>query len=374
MIEWYKNNNSVICSSKLNESFESGNVNKKLKCKYSDLKENNLFYLTKTLINKINLLQKNQQKTNIKLTSLLSILMSRILNKSNNEISHYDFSIKTSKKLKNIDNNNEYHHIINNYKTKNKSYNNNSFTIERQNHKFLHENFDKKNEFNLSNIFRLQNDNNNKKSINTNNINNNNCLSLNNSINTNTKKAIPSPINNTNTSLKLPLMDNNIKNNIYEYNYLKSDSKYNTESNLSSSNYYSKIKNNRSNLIKNFKGPVKITLNNETKGNNTKKIIIDGSKKKNEHISTNDKKTIDELNKDLNRNNTFTEGFKYKRKFSELKDENDNKKLSCTNMSEIKEGEKENYSKKIRGFNFRNNIRYEKKSESETHSHEKNIL
>ena len=43
-------------------------------------------------------------------------------------------------------------------------------------------------------------------------------------------------------------------------------------------------------------------------------------------------------------------------------------------MSEIKEGEKENYSKKIRGFNFRNNIRYEKKSESETHSHEKNIL
>ena len=50
-------------------------------------------------------------------------------------------------------------------------------------------------------------------------------------------------------------------------------------------------------------------------------------KKKNEHISTNDKKTIDELNKDLNRNNTFTEGFKYKRKFSELKDENDNKKL-----------------------------------------------
>ena len=120
MIEWYKNNNSVICSSKLNESFESGNVNKKLKCKYSDLKENNLFYLTKTLINKINLLQKNQQKTNIKLTSLLSILMSRILNKSNNEISHYDFSIKTSKKLKNIDNNNEYHHIINNYKTKNK--------------------------------------------------------------------------------------------------------------------------------------------------------------------------------------------------------------------------------------------------------------
>ena len=41
MIEWYKNNNSVICSSKLNESFESGNVNKKLKCKYSDLKENN---------------------------------------------------------------------------------------------------------------------------------------------------------------------------------------------------------------------------------------------------------------------------------------------------------------------------------------------
>ena len=389
MFEFYKNNNSVIYSSKLNESFETENLNKKLKTKYSNFKENNLSNLTKILIKKISLLQKNQQKANIKLTSLISIITSIILHKNNYQISHYDFLIKPNKKLKSIDNNNEYHHIINNYKSLKKSYNNNSFNTETKKPRTSHDNFDQNDEFDLSNIFRLKN-NNNKKSVNKNS-NNKNCLSLNNSTtNAISNKIIPVPKNNINENLKLPYMssntssninnniinniNNNQNNNIYEYNHIKKDTKYSTESNLSSSNYYSKIKNNRTNLIKNFKGPVKITLNNEAKVNNTKKILIDGSKKMNEHILTDDKNTLDELNKDLERNNTFSEGFKYKRKFSESKEESNNKKLSCFNMSEIRDGEKENYSRKIRGFNFRNNIRYEKKSDSEIHSNGKNIL
>ena len=81
--------------SNLNNSFQVGN--NKLKLKYSFIEKVNLTNFKKSIISKITQLQINQQKTNLKLTSLISILLSKLIGDQKYTIFNTSFSIIKAK-------------------------------------------------------------------------------------------------------------------------------------------------------------------------------------------------------------------------------------------------------------------------------------
>ena len=91
--------------SNLNNSFQFGNSKLKLKNSFLEKIYHNNF--KKSIISKISQLQINQQKTNLKLSSLISILLSKLLKIQNYTISHSNFSILKPNKIVNNNNKND---------------------------------------------------------------------------------------------------------------------------------------------------------------------------------------------------------------------------------------------------------------------------
>ena len=102
------NNNIQIPN--LNNSFQSGNC--KLKIKNSFFEKINSDNFKKSIFSKISQLQINQQKTNLKLSSLITILLSKLLKIHTYTISHSNFSILNQNKIIDNNNNNEIKQYI----------------------------------------------------------------------------------------------------------------------------------------------------------------------------------------------------------------------------------------------------------------------
>ena len=94
--------NDNIHIQNLNNSFQVGC--NKLKQKYSFIEKLNLTNFKKTILSKITQLQSNQQKTNHKLSSLISILFSKLIGNQNYSVFHSHFTIFKENKINNNDN------------------------------------------------------------------------------------------------------------------------------------------------------------------------------------------------------------------------------------------------------------------------------
>ena len=109
--EKIKNISKSILSS-FNNNFKIPNLNNSYQFGNSKLKLNNSFFekisrnnFKKSIFSKISQLQINQQKTNLKLSSLITILLSKLLKIQTYSISHSNFSILKPNKIINSNNN-----------------------------------------------------------------------------------------------------------------------------------------------------------------------------------------------------------------------------------------------------------------------------
>ena len=446
----YRNDDSF---QNLNHSFQSSEINNKLKLKYSILDSIKLSNFRKSIILKINQIQNNQQKTNIKLSSLISILISKLIGNKNYKIFHTHFSIINNKKIQNIinikkennkervktesnkENNTTERLNINNININKKKIENISLASELEIKRYNLSNQKTKSKENIfkldnsdnnknnkneyeelynnsnSNLFRINNNNNNynnlTKNSSTDNLNNSKkifCISNNrkpitfNEISTNNLNNQNKYYLNNNDNKNIIIYNNNKKND-YNKSYTN-DSKYiqHQMSNNSNNNSINKEKdfnkfNNSDNKLN--KGPVIIKLNpiekpillmnfkedidknyeknkiikNNNMGNNIinisnsqlneRKRSNNNSKNENERISLKVGDSTNILN-NINENSyDDMHSLRGKRKFSESKSEADR---NYSNLSDAKNGQ--GFSKKIRGFNFRNNITFNQKPNS----------
>jgi hypothetical protein len=449
------NNNSFHY---LNHSFQnSGN---KLKLKYSFLDNINLSNFKKSIILKINQIQNNQQKTNIKLSSIINLLLSKLIGNQNYTLFHHHFSIIQNKKNKNIfikkDINNVIDRImtdtnqenkteranvknkiikkkienislatesdikrynISNHKTKIKE---NIFQLNDENQYNTNNKNTKNEEFN-------QNCNNNLFRINNNHINNNSLNKISSNDDFNNQKKIFNVSNNRKpiTFNEISSNINNQNNNYYSYNKeinklnsFNSNNRNNTEkiyinaSNISYNKNHKSNNNistnsinkeNKSNISENKvnKWPIKIKLNsiekpillmnlndninkgnikksnniinisnnsnsnsNEKKENKNYNLMIENKRlsfKIDDDSSNNLKNMNDNDNGVINIDNI--DSTRSKRNFSEAKSDAES---VYSNFSDAKPAK--GYSRKIRGFNFRNNIKFNKKPNSRKES------
>ena len=431
--------NDNIHITNLNKSFQEGD--NKLKLKYSFKEKLNLTNFKKNILSKISQIQINQQKTNLKLSSLISILFSKLIGNQNYTIFHSHFSILKTNKINANTNNNEIQKFIESHM--NKESNQDKSNKEKENNK-NNINNNKNNvrkigtisleteleirRYTLSNqktkskeqYFKNKekNKNHNKNSDEKNDINfYNNLFKINNNENNETNKIIEKARNNYYySSLNKNDSSESIKNskNIFgtssnnnrkpiafnEVNQTNTNKNYNTggineiskivfSENSENRRLYINALNihNNSHTIntksiisenKSAKGPVKIKLNRTEKP-----ILLINLNENNSNKSTNsnqyqnfldfsdisnDKKLslqIEDSSNNIKKNQTLNEDFnnddiKIRRKYSESKSESE------INFSQFnKNKEKNAYSRKIRGFNFRNNIKYNKEQNSE---------
>ena len=386
----------------LYNSFQSSDMNNKLKLKYSFKENLKLSNFRKNIILKINQIQNNQQKTNIKLSSLISILFSKLLGIQNYKIFHNHFSIIHNKKVQNITKIKK-ENIPERIKTENNQENNNTAKeniFKLNNEKYKNEKEKEKEEiYNNSNnnLFRMNN-NNYYNSLNKNpssdNLNNSKKIfNLSNNRKPITFNDISTNLKNQHISKnKLPSNNNKINNNDesndFKKIYINASSPY---FNQNQNNYsINKEKDfNKSNISDNAsnKAPVKIKFNSIEKPILLKdfndSLNKSGEMNKNSNLNNiinisnnfkeqkNDKKYNNVIdNKGLSlkvedRPNNLSykkenmeinpESIRGKRKFSEARSEADS---NYSNLSDAKN------SKKIRGFNFRNNIKFNKKNNS----------
>ena len=437
----------------LNHSFQTSE--NKLKLKYSFLENIKLSNFKRSIIQKINQIQNNQQKTNIKLSSLINILLSKLIGSQDYKLFHNHFSIIQNKnnqntKIKkdnfayagriktevnhenktervNINNNNIKKKIENislateseirrynlsNQKTKLKD-NIFKLTDENQfkanNRNMRHENEEFNNSSN-SNLFRINNNNNNynnslNKNSSTDNLNNaKKIFYVSNNRKPITFNEITTNINNQNNNQNIYYQNNkDIKkvnsinnNNNNEKIYINASNYYYNQNNKNINNLTNNSINkdkefNKSNMSENKsnKGPVKIKLNsiekpillmnlNENinkslinKSNNSVSISnnsnpIDKKDNKNNNITNDNKRLSLKLEDSVNNLNYMNENgeknidsMRSKRKFSEARSEADS---NYSHLSDAKPAM--GYSRKIRGFNFRNNIKFNKKPNS----------
>ena len=96
------NDNENYSFQKLNHSFQNSEINNKLKLNYSFIENIKLSSFKKNILSKINQIQNNQQKTNLKLTSIINLLFSKLINPQNYTLFHQHFSIIQNKKAQNI--------------------------------------------------------------------------------------------------------------------------------------------------------------------------------------------------------------------------------------------------------------------------------
>ena len=431
--EKIKNISKSILSS-FNNNFKIPNLNNSYQFGNSKLKLNNSFFekisrnnFKKSIFSKISQLQINQQKTNLKLSSLITILLSKLLKIQTYSISHSNFSILKPNKIINSNNNEikQYieSHLYNETKKeknenlidineKNKNMNNNKtvrkigtisleteleirrYTLSNQKTKTKEQIFKNKekkeknkneedNNF-YNNLFKI-NYNNNSNNTNNDTIENKKNDYYYSSLNKNSssenlkisKHRKPITFNDTNQN-----NNSNINNTggINEINKtVFSENNQNRRIYINALNIHNNSShniNNKSNISesKSTKGPVRIKFNqtekpilliNHNKNNNEKSNEIKENKN-NIDFSKNiqDKKLTLQV-EDLNKNQTLSEDdnnddIKIRRKYSESKSEAE---VNLSHLSDQKQ--KDRYSRQIRGFNFRNNIKYNKNQISE---------
>ena len=422
----------------MNKSFQEGN--NKLKLKYSFKEKLNLTNFKKIILSKISQIQINQQKTNLKLSSLISILFSKLIGSQNYTIFHSNFSILKTNKINNNTNENEIQKFIeshmskesnkdkNNHDKENKGDNINSnknnvrkigtisleteleirrYTLSNQKTKTKEQYFknkeknksknsDEKNDINFyNNLFKINNNDINENNKIIENARNNYYYS---SINKNSSseniKNSKNIFGNSSNNNRKPIAFNEVNQSNTNKNYntggineiskiVFSENSENRRIYINALNIHnnSHTINNKSNTIsenKSTKGPVKIKLNrtekpvllinlnenNSNKSNNSNHYqnIMDLSD------NSNDKKLslqIEDSTNNIKKNQTLNEDFnnddiKIRRKYSESKSESE------INFSQFNNNKEKNaYSRKIRGFNFRNNIKYNKEQNSE---------
>ena len=418
------NNNIQI--SNLNNSFQFGNSKLKLKNSFLEKIYHNNF--KKSIISKISQLQINQQKTNLKLSSLISILLSKLLKIQNYSISHSNFSILKPNKIANNNNKND-----NEIKQYIESHLNNESKKEKNEPMGsmgdLNKNVNSKppvrkigtisleteleiRRYTLSNqktktkeqIFKNKEKKDKNKNEEENNFYNN-LFKINYNNNTNTNNDIENKKNdyyytslNKNSSsenLKIskhrkPITFNDTNQNNSNRNYnsggineinktVFSENNQNRRIYINALNIHNNSShniNNKSNISesKSTKGPVRIKFNQTEKPI----LLINNNKNDNDkNDETKDNKNNIDFSKnirddkltlqieDLNKNKTISEDdnnddIKIRRKYSESKSEAE---INLSHLSDPKQ--KDRYSRKIRGFNFRNNIKYNKGQISE---------
>ena len=419
--------NDNIHIQNLNNSFQVGC--NKLKQKYSFIEKLNLINFKKTILSKITQLQSNQQKTNHKLSSLISILFSKLIGNQNYSVFHSHFTIFKENKINNNDNeiekyiknniNIESKQTINNTERNIDNHNirNNStvkkigtisleteleirrYTLSNQKTKSKEQIFknkekrDKKeneDEINFyNNLFKINYNNNiinNKKndyyysSLNKNSSSENLKISKK-ILNSDNRKPIAfNEVNQSNTNKnyfsgginetnKIVFSENNLNRRVY-INALNIHN--NSCHNI---NIKSNIPESRS-----TKGPVKIKLNqtekpillinlnenNSDKNKNSKHCknimkIYKNSDDKRLSLQIEDLSNNKNDNQTINEDNTINnDDIKIRRKYSESKSEAE---INFSHSPDTKH--KSGYSRKIRGFNFRNNIKYNKNQNSE---------
>ena len=209
----------------LYNSFQSSTKNNKLKLNYSFKENFSLSSFRKKIILKINQIQNNQQKTNIKLSSLINILYSKLIGIQNHKIFHSHFSIIQNKKVQNLTKIKK-ENITERVKTENNQENNNTERLKKNNIKNKIEKISLASDielkrYNLSNqktkskenIFKLNNEksyNIGKEKEETYNISNNNLFRMNNNNYHNNLNKNPSS-DNLNNSKKIFNISNNRK-------------------------------------------------------------------------------------------------------------------------------------------------------------------
>ena len=453
----------------LNHSFQ--NSENKLRLQNHFFENIRLSNFKKSIFFKINQIQNNQQKTNIKLSSLISILLSKLIGSQNYKLFHNHFSIIPNKKSQNPKNKKDSIIVTGRIKTEGNQENkterikisNNSIKQKIENISLATESDIRR--YNLSNhktkskenIFKLTDENqfnmNNKTTKNENeqfskNSNNNLFrINYNNNYNSINKNSSTENLNNQKKIFNLsnnrkPITFNEIKsndnyqnNNYYTYNkdlkkinsfnnnnnmnnyekiYINaSNMNYNNNNNKSAKNNNNKNNNsinkekdfNKSNMSENRanKGQLKIKLNslekpillmnfNDNCNNNNKDSInkynnliniSDNSnpneKKENKNYnnmienkrlslrigedSSNNINNLNYMNENGEKNIENIDSMRNKRKFSEARSEAGS---VYSNLSDAKPAM--GYSRKIRGFNFRNNIKFNKKPVSRKES------
>lgn len=417
--------NSEIHIRNLNNSFQIRNNKLKLNCSFNE--KVNLSNFKKNLISKITQLQINQQKTNLKLSSLITILLSKLIGIHKYEIISSHFSILNTNK-NSSNNSTEIKKYIESHlntesnlsqnkaeQEKNKSNNANKtnnnvrkigtisleteleirrYTLSNQKTKSREQIFKNKEkkeknknledkDINFyNNLFKINND---SKDNNNNSIENKRSnyyySSLNKNSSTENIKISKNAFDRKNINFN-EMNQNNINKNYYSGGINEMNKIVFSENNENRRIYINalNIHNNSSHTINNnksiitesksTKGPVKIKLNktekpvllinlnennsNKSNNSNNDKNIIDYS-----NYSNNKKMTLQidisdtsKKNKTLDEN-INNEDIKRRRKYSESKSEAE------INFSQLSDEKRKNiYSRKIKGFNFRNNIKY----------------
>jgi len=339
-----RNDNFIIGNDNDNYSYHSLNhsfqnlKNNNLKLKYAFIDNIKASNFKKSILLKINQIQNNQLKTNLKLTNLITILFSKFIGSQNYKLIHNHFSIIQSKKIQNIlkikkenisekkiktDNNKEnYTERITNNNTIKKKIENISLVTESEvkrynlsNHKMK----SKENIFKLSNSEKIGNNSNNKKFKTESNeefnaSSNNNLFRMNNSNNYHgslNKNGSSNNISNSkNDSKKMfsisntrkPIIFNDISSN------LNNQQNPNSLDNRKPRNNYI---NNNSQINKNYKkinnNNININTNSNTNHSNSIDLKVKINDKYNEN-GDNNKYSINGKNQNYshsNYNNTF---------------------------------------------------------------------
>jgi len=338
----------------LNHSFQNM-TNNNLKLKYAFIDNIKTSNFRKSILLKINQIQNNQLKTNLKLTNLITILFSKFIGSQNYKLFHNHFSIIQTKKIQNIlkikkeninekkiktDNNKENYteRVINNNTIK-KKIENISLVTESEVKRYNLSNQKMKsreNIFKLSNSEKNGNNSNNKKfktEINEefNSNSNNNLFRMNNNNNyhgTLNKNSSSNNVNNSKidskkmfsiSNTRKPIIFNDISTN------LNSQQNPNSIDNRKPRNNYI---NNNGQINKNYK---KIN-NSNTNNNHSNCNSIDLKVKINENADNNNKISINSKNQNYsqgNYSNTFNNNNSSNNKEKELN-------LSKSNISESK--------------------------------------
>ena len=312
----------------LNHSFQNLK-NNNLKLKYAFIDNIKTSNFKKNILLKINQIQNNQLKTNLKLTNLITILFSKFIGSQNYKLIHNHFSIIQSKKIQNIlkikkesisekriktDNSKENYtqRVINNNTIK-KKIENISLVTESEVKRYNLSNQkmkSKENIFKLSNSEKIGNNSNNKKFKTESNeefnaSSNNNLFRMNNSNNYHcslNKNGSSNNINNSkNDSKKMfsisntrkPIIFNDISSNLTSQqnpnsldnrkprnNYINNNSQINKN--------YKKINNNNTNTNHSNSIDLKVKINdkyNEKEDNN--KIPINSKNQNYSHSNYN---------------------------------------------------------------------------------------
>ena len=336
------NDNNLICNKSCQSALYTPS-NLKFKKFNSFLKKTKKLNFQEKLIERINYLQKSQQKTNNKLSSLISILLNALLIKNNYSVFHFDFVLKNNYKPKITNGENVVTDNINNKDI------NNVFRLDYNLNKTNRQNNNSKTT--ISKVQRYFKSNNNKNDI------------LNN----------PKKMNNIKNFKKNSFLNNNDKND-HQTNMTNSH----TTNNLAEENDICNLTEEQQNsfrekeriILENVKeintklsakGPVKITLKPEEKSINLNNIKNQNEKKNINSNNTNSsnmyKNSIKNINKvEIENDIRINKEIKnINKKFNE--DENVIELLRFPQIEQNKyDNNKQDYPRKIRGFNFRNNI------------------